>query len=239
MALREDQVVVPRVVRAVEVVAEVLREQHGHQVGGGHRGGRVAGFGDGRAADRVDAQLLAQLAPQLGVVQSLASWAESTNRQRGNVRTDARCCRLRPPGREAARAACSRRFAPWATRSSISAPTTAASRIDYPDKAQEIGDAIRAGDAERGVLRLRLGRRRVGRGLQARRNPRRDLPRHVLRAPGRRARRHERALPGLARSSAPSSPWSSCARSSRHDSTAASGTSDDWKRSRKWRESHA
>ena len=25
-------------------------------------------------------------------------------------------------------------------------------RIDYPDKAQEIGDAIRAGDAERGVL---------------------------------------------------------------------------------------
>jgi ribose 5-phosphate isomerase B len=25
-------------------------------------------------------------------------------------------------------------------------------RIDYPDKAREIGDAIRSGDAERGVL---------------------------------------------------------------------------------------
>src|SRR5918994_5070970 len=29
---------------------------------------------------------------------------------------------------------------------------TDAVRIDYPDKAQEIGDAIRAGGAERGVL---------------------------------------------------------------------------------------
>ena len=29
---------------------------------------------------------------------------------------------------------------------------TAAVRIDYPDKAREIGDAIRSGDAERGVL---------------------------------------------------------------------------------------
>ena len=42
VALREDQVVVPRVVRVVEVVAEVLREEHGHQVGRGHRGRRVA-----------------------------------------------------------------------------------------------------------------------------------------------------------------------------------------------------
>ncbi len=29
---------------------------------------------------------------------------------------------------------------------------TDAERIDYPDKAREVGDAIRAGDAERGVL---------------------------------------------------------------------------------------
>ena len=29
---------------------------------------------------------------------------------------------------------------------------TDAVRIDYPDKAQEVGDAIRSGDAERGVL---------------------------------------------------------------------------------------
>ena len=44
MALREDQLVVLRVARAVEVVAEVLREQHRHEVGGGHGGGRVAGL---------------------------------------------------------------------------------------------------------------------------------------------------------------------------------------------------
>ncbi len=36
-----------------------------------------------------------------------------------------------------------------------------------------------------------------GRGVQAGRYPRRDLPRHLQRAPGRRARRHERALPRL------------------------------------------
>ena len=29
---------------------------------------------------------------------------------------------------------------------------TAADRVDYPDKAREIGEAIRSGDAERGVL---------------------------------------------------------------------------------------
>ena len=67
VALREDQVVVARVVRLVEVVAEVLREQHRHQVGGRHRRGRVAGLRDGGCADRIDAQLLPQLAPELGV----------------------------------------------------------------------------------------------------------------------------------------------------------------------------
>jgi hypothetical protein len=42
VALREDEVVVPRVVRVVEVVVQVLREQDGHEVGRGHRRGRVA-----------------------------------------------------------------------------------------------------------------------------------------------------------------------------------------------------
>ena len=40
-------------------------------------------------------------------------------------------------------------------------------RVDYPDKAQEVGDAIRSGAAERARLRLRLRRRRLGGGLQA------------------------------------------------------------------------
>ena len=64
VALREDQVVVAGVVRVVEVVAEVLREQDRHQVGGGHRGGRMPGLRDGGRADRVDAQLLAELTPE-------------------------------------------------------------------------------------------------------------------------------------------------------------------------------
>jgi hypothetical protein len=51
VALREDEPVVVRVVGRVEVVAEVLVQQHRHQVGRGHRRGRVAGLGDGHAAD--------------------------------------------------------------------------------------------------------------------------------------------------------------------------------------------
>jgi hypothetical protein len=81
VALGEDQVVVPRIVRAVEVVAEVLREQHRHQVRGRHRGRRVPGLGDRCGADRVDAELLSQLAPKLGIAHA----EESTNPQRGNV----------------------------------------------------------------------------------------------------------------------------------------------------------
>ena len=68
MALREDEPVVVRILRVLEVVAQVLREQHGHQVGGGHPRGRMAGAGLRRGADRVDPQLLPQLAPELDVV---------------------------------------------------------------------------------------------------------------------------------------------------------------------------
>ena len=105
--------------------------------------------------------------------------------------------RLRPPRREAARARSSQSSRGSATRSSISAPTPTPSRIDYPDKAREVGEAIRTAHAERGVLVCGSGRRRLGRRLQARRHPRCDLPRRLLRPPGRRARRHERALPRL------------------------------------------
>ena len=59
VALREDEMVVPGVVRVVEVVAEVLRQQDGHQIGPGHRRGGMAGVGDRGGSHRVDAQLLA------------------------------------------------------------------------------------------------------------------------------------------------------------------------------------
>ena len=51
---REDQPVVVRVLRPVEVVPQVLGEQHRHQVGGGHARGGVARLRIGGAADRVD-----------------------------------------------------------------------------------------------------------------------------------------------------------------------------------------
>ena len=65
MALGEDEVVVARVVRVVEVVAEVLREQHRHQVGR-RTSTRSDGPTSGPQPRRigVDAQLLAELAPE-------------------------------------------------------------------------------------------------------------------------------------------------------------------------------
>ena len=68
MALREDEPVVVRVVRVVEVVAQVLREQHGHQVGRGHARGRMPGARLRGRADRIDPELLPQLSPELDVV---------------------------------------------------------------------------------------------------------------------------------------------------------------------------
>jgi hypothetical protein len=68
MAFGEDEPVVPQVVRAIEVVAEVFRDQHGHQVGRGHARGGVPGLGGGRRPDGVHPELLAKLAPELDVV---------------------------------------------------------------------------------------------------------------------------------------------------------------------------
>jgi hypothetical protein len=68
MSLREDEPVVVRILRLREVVPEVLREQHRHQVGGRHARGRVTGLGGGGAADGVDPELLPELAPEIGVV---------------------------------------------------------------------------------------------------------------------------------------------------------------------------
>ena len=65
VALGEDQVVVGRVVRLLPVVAEIPGQQHRHHVGGRHARRRMAGPGGGAAPDRVDPQLLGQLADVL------------------------------------------------------------------------------------------------------------------------------------------------------------------------------
>jgi hypothetical protein len=65
MAFRENLMVVARVLGVVEVVVEILREQDRPQIRRRHRRGRGARIPDGRAPDRVDAQLLAYLTPEI------------------------------------------------------------------------------------------------------------------------------------------------------------------------------
>ena len=62
VALGEDQVVVVRVVGVLEVEVQVLVEQDRHEVGRRQRGGGVTRGRRRGGADRVDAQLLAELA---------------------------------------------------------------------------------------------------------------------------------------------------------------------------------
>jgi hypothetical protein len=67
VALREDQPVVAQVVGVVPVVAEVLRDQNRHQVGGRHARGGMPGLRGSSRADRIDPELLAELAPDVDV----------------------------------------------------------------------------------------------------------------------------------------------------------------------------
>jgi hypothetical protein len=67
VALREDQPVVGRLLRIVEVVPKVLGEQHRGQVGGGHGRRGVPRAGLRAGPDRIDPQLLAELAPEIRV----------------------------------------------------------------------------------------------------------------------------------------------------------------------------
>jgi hypothetical protein len=68
---------------------------------------------------------------------------------------------------------------------------------DYPDFAEKVGEAIKRACAARNSD-LRLGRGRVRGGEQDSRDSRRDVPRHLFGAPGRGARRYERAGAGRA-----------------------------------------
>ena len=96
---------------------------------------------------------------------------------------------------------------------------------DYPDFAQRLGEAVRDGAGRSRDPDLRLRRRRERRGQQDARRPRRGLPRHLLRPPGRGARRHERADARARGSSGPSRPSSARWPSSARRSAASRATS--------------
>src|SRR3954468_14421345 len=62
MPLGEDQVVVQLILGLIEVVAKVLREEDSHQVGSRHRRSRMPRLPHVARANRIDTQLLAELA---------------------------------------------------------------------------------------------------------------------------------------------------------------------------------
>src|SRR4029450_6289521 len=138
-ALREDEPVVRRRLRRGEVVPQVPGQEHGHQGGGGHPGGGVPRLRGGRAAHGVDPKLLTELAPELDVVH-----VGNVAGMRVAVAFDHRGVKLRERVLEELTALGHEAVA-------LGADTDAV-RIDYPDKAREVGEAIRSGEAERGVL---------------------------------------------------------------------------------------
>src|SRR5262249_19636840 len=84
VSLGEDEPIVGRRLRVVEVVAEVLVDEDCHEVGRRHRRGRMTGLRGCAAADRVHAQLLAELAPALDWSHGVHSMAR-VSRSRGTV----------------------------------------------------------------------------------------------------------------------------------------------------------
>ena len=118
--------------RAVEVVAQVLREQHRHQVGRGHARGGMAGPGRRGAADRIDPQLLSQLTPELGrrpCTCNVAVMKVAVAFDHRGVQLRERVLEELDGGHEIV---------------DLGTDTDAV-RIDYPDKAAELGDAVRTG----------------------------------------------------------------------------------------------
>jgi ribose 5-phosphate isomerase B len=115
----------------------------------------MAGTGLGGGPDRVDPKLLSQLAPELDVVHSydlslrrvpenLEAILCTVRRVKVAVAFDHRGVHLREPILEALRDG-GHEIVDLGT-------DTDAVRIDYPDKAAELGAAIKDGQAERGVL---------------------------------------------------------------------------------------
>ena len=176
VALGEDQVVVARVVglrRSRSAGTSRAAPPSGRRRTSTRSDG--PDFGDGRAAHRVDAQLLAELAPEL--VRSAPCGRILRSRRRGNVRYrmrvavafDHRGVKLRERVLERARGPAPRGRRPRHRH------RRRAHRLPGQGARAGRGDPSRRRRARR--ARLRLGRRRVGRRLQARRDPRRDLPR--------------------------------------------------------------
>src|SRR5262249_21725318 len=100
----------------------------------------MPGLCDRRGADRVDSELLSQLAPALGVVHA----GNVTVLMRVAVAFDQRGVKLRERVLAELQAL---------GHESVDLGTDQPEpRIDYPDKARELGEAILGGDAERGVL---------------------------------------------------------------------------------------
>ena len=159
--------------------------------------------------------------------------AAGSRADRGMIRGDEGRRRVRPSRRRPARGGARGARRPRGDRPRH--PRRRASGSTTRTRRSEVGEAILGGRGRARRARLRLGRRRGDRRLQDRRHPRRDLPRPLQRAPGRRARRHERALPRLGDRRRRRSRASSSASSSPPASTAASATSRAWRRWRRWR----
>jgi hypothetical protein len=68
VAFGEDQVVVGWIIRSVEVVAEVVGEENGYEISGGHPGARMSRARGCGGAHGVDAELLRELTPEGKVV---------------------------------------------------------------------------------------------------------------------------------------------------------------------------
>ena len=99
----------------------------------------MAGLCSGRATYRIDSKLLTELAPELDTVH-----VGNVAGMRVAVAFDHRGVKLRERVLEELTA-----LGHEAVDLGTDDPSV---RIDYPDKARELGEAIRAGDAERGVL---------------------------------------------------------------------------------------
>ncbi len=102
MSLGEDEAVVAGVGGALEVVAEVVGEEYGHQVRGGHRGRGVPGARGGGRPHAVHAQLLSEVDEFTGVHESPSTAGPSvrlTGPGRCRVRAAAGSAGVRGRGR--------------------------------------------------------------------------------------------------------------------------------------------
>lgn len=87
MTLGEDQVIVVGVVRCLQIPAQMTSQQHGDEVGGGHRRGRVPGTGPVAHHDRVDTQLLREFGAEVEVRAGVGGSGHRVCSSRGTLGT--------------------------------------------------------------------------------------------------------------------------------------------------------